>query len=202
MLLVISNPIAVPDEATIINGLFDEGLEIFHVRKPGIDIFEIDELMKKIKSEYYQQIAIHQHHQMANRYGIQRFHFTEAARNEADEQNLIQLKNSGCSLSTSIHQVSDYQSISSCFAYTFFGPVFNSISKQGYHATIGDDFVFPLLPDRPQVISIGGIDEANIQRAISMKFTGVAVLGALWQQPHNAVEKFKALQKIWEQSGQ
>ena len=55
MLLVISNPTAVTDEATIINGLFGEGLEIFHLRKPGMAISEIDKLMEKIQPAYYQQ---------------------------------------------------------------------------------------------------------------------------------------------------
>ena len=189
------------DEATIINSLFDEGLEIFHLRKPGLDISETDKLMEKIQPQFHTRLAIHQHHSMASKYGIKRLHYTEAARNTTDTQTLFQLKNSGYSLSTSIHQVNDYENISSCFMYTFFGPVFHSISKQGYHSTVKDDFVFPLLPNRPSVIAIGGIDEGNIKKAIAMKFTGVAVLGALWQQPDKAVEQFKALQITWKQAG-
>lgn len=202
MLLVISNPTAVTDEANIINALFEEGLQIFHLRKPAMAVTEIDELMKKIEPAYYNRIAIHQHHQMAKQYSINRLHFTEPARKTADEQTFIQLKSAGCNLSTSIHQTNEYKNISPCFSYTFFGPVFNSISKQEYHSGITDDFVFPVLANHPEVIAIGGITTGNAQKAITMNFRSIAVLGAVWQNPDKSVEQFKALQKAWKQAGQ
>ena len=201
MLLVISNPTAVMGEAAIINALFDEGLEVFHLRKPGVAIAEIDQLMKKIQPEYHTRIAIHQQHQMVKQYEIVRLHFTEIARRETDNEKLKQLKNNGYYLSTSIHQVGEYANISSCFAYTFFGPVFNSISKQGYTSTLQQGFVFPVLENHPQVIAIGGINAENIQNAIDMNFKGVAVLGSIWQRPDKSIEQFKVLQQVWKQAG-
>lgn len=201
MLLVISNPTAVTDEAAIINALFGEGLKVLHLRKPGIDVSEIDQLMEKIQSEYHTRIALHQHHQLAKQYEIKRLHFTEVARKITDEENLIQLKSSGYYLSTSIHQASEYEKISPCFAYTFFGPVFNSISKQKYHSILPGGFAFPVLANHPEVIAIGGINAGNMQNAVEMNFKGIAVLGAIWQNPDKSVEQFKALQKVWKQAG-
>ena len=49
MLVVISNPTAIANEASIINTLFDEGLRILHLRKPGIAPDEMSALIEQIK---------------------------------------------------------------------------------------------------------------------------------------------------------
>ncbi|MCK9402513.1 MAG: thiamine phosphate synthase [Chitinophagaceae bacterium] len=201
MLFVVSNPTSVPGEAEIINALFDEGLEVFHLRKPGIAVTEINQLMERIQPEYHTRIALHQHHQLTKQYAIKRLHFTEMARTTTDEQTFIQLENAGYHLSTSVHKADEYKNISSCFAYTFFGPVFNSISKQGYHATLPDGFVFPVLANHPEVIAIGGIHAGNMQKVVQMNFRGIAVLGTIWQNPDKSIEQFKAVQTAWKQAG-
>ncbi len=201
MLIVVSNPTPVANEATIINALFDDGLEILHVRKPGADINELRALIEKIQSTYHHQIAIHQHHEIANDYGIKRLHFTETKRKEMSEEALIQLKGDKNILSTSIHQIEAYNTLSACFDYTFFGPVFNSISKQGYTSSLKNDFVFPVKDNHPKVMAIGGIEATNIQKAMDMQFNGAAVLGTIWQIPGESIQQFKAVQKAWEQTG-
>ena len=197
MLVVISSPTTVADEATIINTLFDEGLEILHLRKPDTTIEEIRSLLKKIKPQYYQRIALHQHHEVADDFfGMNRLHYTEENRRdwngEARERQV---------LSTSIHQLEEYKKLSPSFDYTFFGPVFDSISKAGYASSLSNDFVFPVEPDHPKVIAIGGIDVSNIQKAKDMNFDGVAVLGAIWSKAEDSVRQFKTLQKAWESVG-
>lgn len=201
MLIVVSNPTPVANEATIINALFDEGLEILHIRKPGIAVNEIRILIEKIKPQYHHRVSLHQHHEIANDYGIKRLHFTETKRKEMSEEALIQLKGDKNILSTSIHQIEAYNTLSACFDYTFFGPVFNSISKQGYTSSLKNDFVFPVKNNHPKVIAIGGIEATNIQQAMDMQFNGAAVLGTIWQKPGESIQQFKAVQKAWEQTG-
>jgi len=201
MLVVISYPTPLVDEATIINALFDEGLEILHLRKPGLTADEMRELIEKVKPQFRQQITLHQHHEVADDLGINRFHFTEAKRKEMNEGEQSQLKESDNVLSTSIHQMDAYRHLSPCFDYTFFGPVFNSVSKQRYASTLSDDFIFPIRLDHPKVIAIGGIDTSNIQQAMDMDFDGVAILGAIWKKPNEGIEQFKLIRKAWKQVG-
>ena len=200
MVVVISSPIAVTNEAAIINALFDEGLEILHVRKPNIGVNEIRILVEKIKTQHHHRISLHQHHELAGEFGTKRLHFSEVNRKEMSAEELI-LKATNHILSTSIHQVEEYDGLPNLYNYTFFGPVFNSISKQGYTSTLSDDFVFPVQVNHPRVIAIGGIDATNIQQAMGMKFNGIAVVGAIWQNPVESIQQFNALQKAWMQTG-
>lgn len=201
MVVVITNPTAVADEATIINNLFDGGLEILHIRKPGVAIDEIKLLILKIKPQYHYRISLHQYHELASDYGIKHLHYTATNRKEMSAEILIKLKAENYILSTSIHQVQEYNSLPTLFDYTFFGPVFNSISKPGYSAVITDDFVFPVQTNHSKVIAIGGINATNILKVKEMKFHGAAALGAIWQTQSEGILQFKALQKAWKQTG-
>lgn len=201
MLIVISNPTAVKDEAQIINALFDEGLEVFHLRKPTASVEVIKTMIEKIDSKYHSQISLHQQHQIVNDYGIKRLHFTEAKRNETDEATFAFLKENKNILSTSFHQLEVYNMLHPAFEYAFFGPVFNSISKQGYTTILPNGFVFPVKPCQPKVIALAGVDATNMEQVKQMQFSGAAVLGAIWQKPGEHIKQFIKLQKAWKQTG-
>jgi len=199
VLVVISNPTSIGGEATIINKLFDEGLEILHLRKPRVPIDEIKQLLQKIKLQYHHKISLHQHHEMAGDFDIKRLHFTEINRIETSNEVLIKLKTANYILSTSIHQVQEYKNLANTIDYTFFGPVFNSISKTGYTAVTAKGFIFPVQANHSKVFAIGGIDAINILALKKMQFNGAAVLGSIWQNTGESILQFKALQKAWKQ---
>ena len=201
MLVVISYPTGIADEATIMNNLFDEGLEILHIRKPCVSIDEIKRLIHKIRPQYHHRISLHQYHELASDLGIKRLHYTETNRKKMSAETLIKLKAENYILSTSIHRVQEYNSLSTVFDYTFFGPVFNSISKRGYTAVVADDFIFPVQKNHSKVVAIGGINAVNIKKVKQMQFNGAAALGIIWQNQHESILQFKALQKEWKQTG-
>lgn len=192
MLLVISNPTPIAHEAALINQLLDEGLEVLHLRKPDAD--EMEHLLRQINPEHYPRIAVHQHHALGREFGLSRFHFPvanrekqgEAIRNWAGEERV---------LSTSIHQQEEYAELPPFFAYTFFGPVYASLSKPGYGPADGVEIRLPQLARRKtRLVALGGIDETNVEKTMAMGFDGVAVLGSIWQHPGQAVQRFKRLQ--------
>ena len=201
MMIIISSPSAIVNEAAIINALFDEGMEVFHLRKPDATLNELRQLLGNIKPIYYPRIALHQYHHLVNCFNINRLHFTEEKRKTINEETLAKLKERNYLLSTSIHSLNAYESLSNCFNYTFFGPVFKSISKQGYEASVDNNFVFPVKKGGAKAIALGGICIENMQQAMIMKFNGIAALGAIWQQPDDSVKQFKNLQKAWNQIG-
>ena len=197
MLVVISHPTIIANEATLINNLFKEGLEILHVRKPGVVADEILQLLQKINPHYYNKIALHQYHELGEDFGINRLHFTAQDRKEMTAEALIKRKEVNYTLSTSIHTVEEYNELPNLFDYCFFGPVFNSISKPGYTSVVTDNFIFPVRENKPEVVGIGGIDLTNILKLKEMQFSGAAVLGSIWQKPGDSILQFKALQKAW-----
>lgn len=191
MVIVISSPQAVNDEAEIINNLFSEGMNIFHLRKPSDSIDKVEALLEGINPEYYPKISLHQYHEMASRYGIKRLHYNKKSRHIAKEEDLAHWKKDKYLLSTSVHSIKSYNALLEYFDYSFVGPIFDSISKTGYKS--GFDKETDVLEDKGAIkmIAIGGVNFENMIRALEMGFDGVAVLGIIWQDPRNALTNFK-----------
>ena len=198
MLVVISKEELFPGEAEKIKALFEAGLEVFHLRKraPADDFRR---LIASIDPVFHPQIALHEHHELAGDFDIKRLHFPEAERNAMKTIELEELQKEGYVLSTSVHTMEMYEKLPSCFSYTFFGPVFDSISKEGYRAVVPAGFEFQLKNKSVEVIGLGGLDASNMGHVQRMKFDGAALLGAIWSIPPDPVAAFKTIQSAWKQ---
>jgi thiamine-phosphate pyrophosphorylase len=188
MVIVISNPTMLENEAVLINELFDHGLQLFHLRKPNYSKEELRKLLNEIDASNYPKIALHQRHELAKEFGIKRLHFTEELRIGITPEYLC---NNDFILSTSVHSVEDLEMLHDVFEYAFLSPVFDSISKPDYKAVQFDLSVNSAQP-KTKVIGLGGITSSNYQKAMKMGFDGVALLGAIWHNP-NGVQEFQKI---------
>lgn len=193
-LIVISNPQDIENEARLINDLFTAGLSVFHLRKPMYDTKQIRKLLNCIDKKYHAHIALHQHHEVAARFGIKRFHYTEQARNAADQKKWQLLKDQGYTLSTSVHDAILLPSLK-WFDYIFYGPVFNSISKPGYQSKLPAGFYINKEGISSKIIALGGVDLSNLVKVKGMNFDGAALLGAIWNDPERAIDNFRRLKE-------
>ncbi len=192
-IIVISNPTPISKEASLINQLFDEGLSVFHLRKPDSSAQEVVLLLQEIDPIHYSKIALHSHHYLAKSFGINRLHYIEASRKQLTEVDFSEL-NVDNILSTSIHSIEDHQNLGGHFSYAFLSPVFNSISKPEYHAA---EFDLTRIDKNSttKLIALGGINETNCHKAYDMGFDGIALLGAIWNS-ENKIEAFKKISQV------
>lgn len=195
-LILISSPISFPNEADIINALFREGLSLFHLRKPDTAPDELMKLIESIEPQYREHIvlpATFLKHKIAGQTISKQIHFFEYARKEAAPSLFVELKEQGYTLSTSIHEAATYASLPAVLDYTFIGPVYNSISKQGYNAMDRAHFEVLQQKKNTAIIALGGIDENNCLEVLDYGFDGIAILGAVWQnkQPLETFNKIR-----------
>lgn len=188
-LIVIAKPNFFKEECHLVNQLFDAGLSIFHLRKPAEDEAAHRKFMDGILPEYHPRIALHHFHVLASDYNIHRIHHPESFRKERDNEVWPADK----IFSTSLHQLEELQQIYQ-YDYSFFGPVFNSLSKPGYQGVIPVNFRLEKQPVKPKIIALGGIGLAEIDQAKKMNFDGVALLGSIWNNPSQALTTFKKAQ--------
>ncbi|MGV3586067.1 MAG: thiamine phosphate synthase [Adhaeribacter sp.] len=193
-LIVISSPVAVTDEPAIINRLFAAGLEILHLRKPNAPVAETAALLNQINPIYYPRIALHQYHELAEQFGINRVHFPEQERQRLTTLDWQKMQAAGYKLSTSVHQLEKVKILPPVFEYVFFSPVFTSISKPSYQSVLNNNYCLKA-EDKPfPIIALGGISASKISQVRKMNFDGAAILGAIWQEPEQALENFKIIQ--------
>jgi thiamine-phosphate pyrophosphorylase len=199
-LLVISSPRCFEGESAFINALFEEGLEIFHMRKPETDKKDYARVLDGVSARYRNRIALNQHHELAGDFGTKRLHYSEQSRKAQDKDLLAELHQDKI-LSTSVHDMEEVLTLKD-FDYAFMGPVFDSFSKPGYKGIATDDFIPTETTDNQRlikdtkVIALGGIGLNTIGRMKRMGFDGAAMLGWIWNDPSKAIENFKQV-KYW-----
>ncbi len=189
-IIVISSSDFVKDEAAVTNALFDAGLELFHLRKPEYSEEQCALFVEEINAHHRPKIVSHQHHHLAEQFGMNRIHFPEKERQTVKEEELISLKARGFILSTSVHELSAIDLLSETFSYAFLGPVFESISKPDYKPKAA--VTLKKEERKTKIIAIGGITPANMSKVEINNFDGAALLGAIWREPKNAITVFKA----------
>ena len=65
-LITITQPAFFEGEAEAITSLFDAGLEILHLRKPGASYEDMEQLLNRFPPEYLKRIVTHEHFQLAS----------------------------------------------------------------------------------------------------------------------------------------
>ena len=172
-IIVISNPTPIIDESTIIADLFNNGLELFHLRKPFDTIFEIEKLLKNIPEKFHNKIVIHQHYKLLECHNLKGIHIKSNDKNPPTKYNII---------STSFHSIAELANKNN-YQYVFFSPIFNSISKDGYNSKFTLKELKAAYNQKiidSKVIALGGINPDNIRIIKELGFGGVATLGYIW----------------------
>jgi thiamine-phosphate pyrophosphorylase len=189
-MILITNPTLVPNEMETINTLFEEGLDLLHIRKPDFSEMEMAQFIIQIKMEFRDKLVLHQHHSLSAEFGINRIHNSVRVLNN-DRVN-IQEK---IKLSTSTHSIEEFNQLPNDLDYAFLSPVFPSISKQNYYSKTD---LFKEIKNRTnfniKLIALGGMASHNIKTTLENGFDDVALLGTIWnsKQP---IKNFKLCQQ-------
>jgi len=178
MILVITPELIVPNETDSINQMFQEGLNLLHIRKPWISRNEMIEFITQIDEPFHSKLVLHTHYDVGKEYHISRFHFRETDRQEEMYKSFVKEN----TISTSVHDITIYNTLDKEWEYAFISPFFPSISKKGYgtDSTIKEEIQHRNNPD-VKLIALGGIDQDNISEVFESDIDGVALLGAIWE---------------------
>jgi thiamine-phosphate pyrophosphorylase len=186
MIIIITPEKIVANETEVINELFQEGLDLLHIRKPVMNLEEMKDFIQKINSEFHHRLVLHSHYDLAESYNISRHHFREI-----DRHNELYKSLRDKTISTSVHDIETFNELSENWEYAFISPVFPSISKKGYGK---DSEILNDIKKRDnsnvKLIALGGINEDNIHIISDSNLDGVALLGAIWEN-NQPIEIFK-----------
>ncbi len=194
--IVITHPLQLKNEFEAISALFENGLEILHVRKPDFTKQELQEWIKSVDEKFHKYMMIHNHLPLAEEMNLKGVHFTSYNRHLINEY-----KDCNCQKSTSTHSIDELKQWDERVDYAFFSPVFESISKKGYKPTMAHEElqVYLHTNHKASVIALGGIDSNNVEKTKEIGFDGFAILGALWskfEKDHNIKELINQYNEI------
>ena len=185
MIVIITPPHTLPDEERIVNRLFESGLHLLHLRKPGADRDTLERYIRGIRPHFRERVVLHDHFELAEEYGLRGIHL------KYNESQTFTERDRLAHVSVSCHSFEEIDALPFEPNYVFLSPVFDSISKQGYPSAFAPEYLKENLQKRRvPVIALGGITAEKVAECRKMGFRGVALLGHVWEQPSEAVTRF------------
>ena len=171
-LITITQPAFFEGEAEAITSLFDAGLEILHLRKPGASYEDMEQLLNRLPPEYLKRIVTHEHFQLASFRNLKGIHLN--GRNPAAPAGFTGHVSRSCH---SLEEVAKYKATCD---YVFLSPIYDSISKEGYPSAYTTDSLQKARQAGiidAKVMALGGVTAAHFPEISSLGFGGAVLLG-------------------------
>lgn len=193
-MIVITSPDNVTHEFEIISEMFREGLAVLHIRKPDFSLIEMQHYLDQLPVAFRDRLVLHQHHKLAEAFGINRIHIRESDRMQFAPATPDRFLKPVRCYSTGIHSVKSFNNLPDIYQYAFLSPVFESISKPGYRSS---ENLLETVKNRTnhntKLIALGGITLSNMTIAFENGFDDIALLGTIWNST-NAIQRFRECQ--------
>ena len=198
-LILMTPPSYFVEEDKIITALFEEGLDILHLRKPNTAPMYAERLLTLIPEQYHKRIVVHGHFYLKEEYKLKGIHLSERNPNAPEDYK--------GHLSRSCHTLEELKANKKGHDYLFFNPVFDEISKPSYMGNYTPEEIRKAhkagIIDK-KVIALGRIDVDNIKQVKDYGFGGAAILGGIWDKFDTCcnreyaclIEHFKKLKKL------
>lgn len=176
-LILLTNEEFFVEEDKIISSLFEEGLDILHLRKPGSDPVYSERLLTLLPDKYHKRIVIHDHFYLKKEFNLMGIHLNcRHPEPPAGYEGHV---------SKSLHSLEEVNEEKKQFDYVFLSPIFDSISKNCYPAAFNHENLLAAhkagIIDH-KVMALGGISLKNIPQIKDYGFGGVVIKGDLWNQ--------------------
>lgn len=192
-IIAITTPKIISDDGYIIRGLLDNGVDIVHLRKPESTIDECRELLSNLGDEYRARIVVHDYPELYYEFSLRGVHINKNIGTLPDGYDGLRTR--------SCHSLEEVVRYKDECDYLFLSPIFDSISKAGYHSAFDEcslrqASISGVIDSR--VIALGGVTFDKIDYLRNLNFGGGAMSGAIYSV--DAVDGLKsACMSAWHQ---
>lgn len=176
-LIVLSTPNFFIEEDQILTALFEEGLDLLHIRKPDSEPVLSERLLSLIPSEFHPRIVVHNHFYLKEEYNLRGIHLNRSTPEApADYRGKV---------SRTCYSLDELAEKKGQADYFFLDSVFDGITppqqKSRYSKEQLEDAARRGLIDR-KVMASGGVCLDNLERVSRMGFGGAVISGDLWNR--------------------
>lgn len=184
-LIVLSTPEFFVEEDQIITALFEEGLDLLHLRKPESEPVLSERLLTLIPSEFHKRIIVHNHLYLKEEFDLKGIHLS---RHETEAPHGYR-----GSVSRTCYSLDDLNDArNGKYEYLFLDPIFDGISEKRDAGYTSEQLIEARrrgIIDR-KVMASGGITLENIEQVSDLGFGGAVVCGDLWNRfdVHNGAD--------------
>lgn len=176
-LIVVTAPTFFVEEDKIITALFEEGLDILHLRKPETPAMYSERLLTLIPQKYHKRIITHEHFYLQEEFSLMGLHLN--TRNPKEPHDY-----SG-HISCTCHSLDEVRNKKHFYDYLFLSPIYNCITKTGVTSGFTAEELRQAEKSKiidSKVMALGGITSDNILEIKDYGFGGAVIMGDLWNK--------------------
>lgn len=176
-LIVVTRPSFFSEEELILSSLFEEGLDILHLRKPDTPPSYSERLLTLIPERYHKHIVLHDHYYLMHEFGVMGIHL--------DHPGLQPPAGYEGHLSCTCRSLQEVREAKARFDYVLLAPVNGCITLAGTPPGFTPEELRQAQRDHTidsKVVALGGITPDNILAMKDYGFGGVAICGDLWNK--------------------
>jgi thiamine-phosphate pyrophosphorylase len=174
--IIITSPEPVSGEVFTLCRLLNAGVFAIHLRRPHYGIDEYRRILDGIPLCYHGRIVLHDYFSLAVDYDVKGIHLNSRNHNIPEGYN--------GSISCSCHSLEEVELQKPKMDYVFLSPVFDSISKIGYHSAFTLAELTKAASDGiidSKVFALGGVTVSAIPQLEKLSFGGIALMGDIWK---------------------
>ena len=198
-LILLSTPHFFVEEDKILTALFEEGLDILHLRKPQSEPVFCERLLTLLPQEYHNRIVVHDHFYLKEEFGLMGIHLSH--HNPTPPHDYKDMVSRTCYTLDEVDQMKPKSK------YVILKNVFDSISEPEYLSRFNDEQLSNAtrqgIIDR-HVMAQGGIALENMDKLKEYGFGGAVIRGDLWKRFNihhgydyvDLISHFRKLRKI------
>ena len=160
-LIVVTAPTFFVEEDKIITALFEEGLDILHLRKPETPAMYSERLLTLIPQKYHKRIITHEHFYLQEEFSLMGIHLNTC------------------------HSLDEVRNKKHFYDYLFLSPIYNCITKTGVTSGFTAEELRQAEKSKiidSKVMALGGITSDNILEIKDYGFGGAVIMGDLWNK--------------------
>lgn len=176
-LLLLSCPTFFVEEDKIISTLFEDGLDIMHLRKPGSEPVYCERLLTLLPEKYHKRIVANDHFYLKEEFNLMGIHLSH--HNPEGPKNYRGQKSATC------YRLEDLREMKKEYNYVILKNVFDSISEPEYKSRYTIEQLREAsrqgLIDK-HVMAQGGVSLENIPEIRDLGFGGAVIRGELWKR--------------------
>ena len=194
-LIVVTAPTFFVEEDQILTALFEEGLDILHIRKPETPAMYSERLLTLIPQKYHHRIVTHEHFYLQEEFGLMGIHLN--SRNPSEPHDY-----SG-HVSCTCHSIQELQSKKHFYDYIFLSPIYDCITKAGVSGAFTPEELRQARRSKlidSNVMALGGVTLDNISvsaegHTLTARNSADITVKCCDRDYRNIIEHFKKLQK-------
>ncbi len=176
-LILLTSPDFFIEEDKILTALFEEGLDVLHLRKPHSEPVFCERLLTLLPDQYHQHIVVHDHFYLKEEFGLMGIHLSH--HNPTPPPDYRDMVSRTC------YTLEEVQEVKSKSKYVILKNIFDSISEPQYVSRFTDEDMAQAtrqgIIDK-HVMAQGGISLEHIPQIRQYGFGGVVIRGDLWKR--------------------